>query len=78
MDDLESESDRLRLEVFIITKFADDTKGQKEIKSEDDKRKMQEALNTLWRWAENGAYRSTWKSAKSCMSAGTILNMNIK
>jgi hypothetical protein len=30
IDDLESESDLFQLEVFII-KFADDTKGQKEI-----------------------------------------------
>jgi hypothetical protein len=51
IDDLDSESDRLKLEVFI-TKFADDTKGQKEIRGEADRRKMQEALDTLWRWAE--------------------------
>jgi hypothetical protein len=44
----------------LITKFADDTKGQKEIKSEDDKRKMQQALDTLLRWAKNGVCSSTW------------------
>ncbi len=51
IDDLESESEKLKLEVYII-KFADDTKGQKEIRGEEDRRKMQEALNTLWGWSQ--------------------------
>jgi ribonuclease P/MRP protein subunit RPP40 len=38
IDDLETESDKLKLDVFI-TKFADDTKGQKEIRGEADKQK---------------------------------------
>jgi hypothetical protein len=51
IDDLESESDLLQLEVFII-KFADDTKGQKEIRGTEDREKMQATLATLWRWSE--------------------------
>jgi hypothetical protein len=38
IDDLDSESDRLKLEVFII-KFADDTTGQNEKRGEDKKKK---------------------------------------
>jgi hypothetical protein len=33
-------------------KFADDTKGQKTIQGEEDRRKIQEALNSLWRWSQ--------------------------
>jgi hypothetical protein len=40
----ESESEKL--------KFADDTKGQKTIRGEEDQRKKQEALNSLWRWSQ--------------------------
>jgi hypothetical protein len=45
-DDLELETVKLKLEVFI-TKFADVTKGQKEIRGEEDRKKMQEALTAF-------------------------------
>jgi uncharacterized membrane protein len=46
IDDLELETVKLKLEVFI-TKFADVTKGQKEIRGEEDRKKMQEALTAF-------------------------------
>jgi hypothetical protein len=51
IDDLESETEKLKLEVYIV-KFADDTKGQKEIRGDEDRRKLQDALDSLWAWSE--------------------------
>ncbi len=50
IDDLEAEIERENLGVFI-NKFADDSKGMKLIQSEEDRRKMQRAINLLLEWA---------------------------
>jgi len=51
IDDLEKEIDRRKLDVIIV-KFADDTKGAKVIQGEEDRKKMQEALDCLCDWAD--------------------------
>jgi hypothetical protein len=63
----------------FITKFTDDTKGQQEIKSEDDKRKMQEALYTLWRrQKKKWGMQFNLEKFKIMHVGETILNVNIK
>ena len=44
----------------ILVKFADDTKGMKEIRGVEDKEKLQQSL-------DNGECSTTYLSAKSCM-----------
>jgi hypothetical protein len=51
IDDLEDEIMEEELDV-VLNKFADDTKGMKTIQSEEDRDKMQKALDCLCKWAE--------------------------
>lgn len=51
IDDLEAEVVKRQLEVLIL-KFADDTKGAKIIRGQEDREKLQEALDCLCEWAE--------------------------
>ena len=51
IDDLETEPEKRDLGVQII-KFADDTKGGKVIRGEEDREKLQEAINCLCDWAD--------------------------
>ena len=44
--------------IDIIKKFADDTKVGQVIETEDDKKKIQQALDELGRWATNWAWPS--------------------
>ncbi len=62
IDDLENDIKKENLEVYII-KFADDTKGMKVIDGEEDRVKLQRALDLLVEWA------TTWGmefNAKKC------------
>ena len=43
--------------VDILLKFADDTKVGKVISGEEDRKKLQEALDQLWRWADRWEMR---------------------
>jgi hypothetical protein len=51
IDDL----DEMAMLIELILKFADDTKGLKEITSEEDARKLQETLDRLCEWARKWA-----------------------
>ena len=44
--------DECAAELDLIIKFADDTKGLKEINGPEDREKLQRALDKLERWAE--------------------------
>jgi len=52
IDDLEQEIKKLKLDVKVV-KFADDTKGGKRVTNDDDRAKLQRALDCLCEWAEN-------------------------
>jgi hypothetical protein len=52
IDDLEVEVEQEALNTFLI-KFADDTKGMQEIMSDEDRAKMQKALDLLSKWASD-------------------------
>jgi hypothetical protein len=51
IDDLEVEVEITELGTFIV-KFADDTKGLQEIQNEEDREKLQKALDLLVAWAD--------------------------
>lgn len=51
IDDLEDEIREAELEV-LVSKFADDTKGMKEMNCAEDRVKMQQALDSLCSWAD--------------------------
>ncbi len=51
IDNLEVEVEITELGTFIV-KFADDTKGLQEIESEEDRDRIQKALDMLVRWAD--------------------------
>ncbi len=51
IDDLKVEVVAENLEVLIV-KFADDTKGAKVIRGEEDRQKLQQALDILCEWAD--------------------------
>ncbi len=50
IDDLEEEITRIDPEIILL-KFADDSKLARDVSSEDDRRKMQDALDKLCEWA---------------------------
>ena len=49
--------ERVESIVDILLKFADDTKVGKVISGEEDRKKLQEALDQLWRWADRWEMR---------------------
>ncbi len=51
IDDLEVDVEITELGTFIV-KFADDTKGLQEIQNEEDREKLQKALDLLVAWAD--------------------------
>ncbi len=51
IDDLEVEVVAENLDVLIV-KFADNTKGAKVIRGEEDRQKLQQALDILYEWAD--------------------------
>jgi len=51
IDDLESELKKLMLDVKVV-KFADDTKGARVVSCEEDRDKLQQALDCLCDWAD--------------------------
>jgi len=51
IDDLEVEVVAEKLDVVIV-KFADDTKGAKVVRGEEDRQKLQQALDILCVWAD--------------------------
>ena len=53
IDDL----DKCATQIDMIKKFADDTKGLKEISGEDDRAKLQQTLDNLTRWAKDWGMR---------------------
>jgi hypothetical protein len=50
IDDLDDLLELLRL-IELLSKFADDTKGAKIVRNEEDARKLQMALDRLSEWA---------------------------
>ena len=60
----------------ILVKFADDTKGMKEIRGVEDKEKLQQSLDKLV-GQKNGECSTTSLSAKSCMLERRIQNTSI-
>jgi hypothetical protein len=65
-DDLESESDLLQLEVFII-KFADGTKDRKKLEIRKTEKKSKQCWTHCGNGQRNGKWSSTWKSVRLCI-----------
>ena len=63
VDDLEVEVEKENLGV-LITKFADDTKGMRVVETEEDRDKLQRAIDLLCKWAENWGMSFNTKKCK--------------
>jgi hypothetical protein len=48
----------------MIIKFADDTKGMKEITSEKDRQALQDTLDSLTAWADKWAMAFNYQNAR--------------
>ncbi len=56
--------DEAAIELDLLLKFADDTKGIKEIVTDSDRNKLQETLNKITKWAEKWAMKFNVKKCK--------------
>jgi ribonuclease P/MRP protein subunit RPP40 len=63
LDDLEDEVIEKLLDVLVM-KFADDTKGAKVIEGEEDRQKLQQALDCLCDWADRWGMAFNLKKCK--------------
>ena len=60
----------------IVSCFADDTRNSKQIRTEEDKKAMQDDLNRIYQWAEKNVMKfnekkfeqMTWGKNKGCGS----------
>ena len=65
--------------IDMLIKFADDTKGLKEINGPEDTDKLQKILNNLYQWAKDwGMEFKMCLNVKSCMSATITPNMSTR
>jgi len=63
IDDLEEEITRIDPEIILL-KFADDSKLARDVSSEDDRRKLQDALDKLCEWASKWGMSFNVKKCK--------------
>ena len=60
IDDLDDEA----INIDVLKKFADDTKGAKKIKGPEDARKFQEGLDSLTEWGKKNSMEFNTKKCK--------------